>query len=400
MKSVPAEPRKILEALLQPGASVPTEAAPGEVEKARGLVASVSTAPAADVEALPEPLALAVLEAAVRARDPQLAEALAGSAHKALAKAAKRALYQLRSAGLALPEKPPAPAAPPSAPAEAAPELPCLLTPVTGTGEQALLLVRPLRGGGLENFQVVFTDEAGIVSLDRAETNRGDYRKMLREFRGHPGAPREIGRERAREILAAAAAANLSSRNPFPVGVDDALRAFEVKPAEPAPLPPPEPEDERLAVRGHTLHEEPEIASWLPPEPELRVLAGRIDEVSSSPLALSEAQKSEQVVQKVLATAHEFFTPAMKRLYARRLWRMASYFEGTARPGPAGIARAEARLLFHDAPAPSRFAEYLFEKVLVLTERARAGKELPKPGERLEPAAPAEKKTPGGLIIP
>src|SRR4051812_9185371 len=92
-------PKKALE-LLTTGAPVPgfDEAA---VSSARALVAAPTEASAETVAALPAPLALAVLESSVRSRSPRLALALGhGGGDKELVRAAKRALHQLRSAGV------------------------------------------------------------------------------------------------------------------------------------------------------------------------------------------------------------------------------------------------------------------------------------------------------------
>ncbi|NOJ88146.1 hypothetical protein HNV26_21365, partial [Myxococcus xanthus] len=100
MSSTSSDPRSLLDAL-RSGAPLP--AFPAEaVESARALAHDVSQASLARVEALPEPLALAVLEAAVSAGNTVLPEALASSSVKPLVKAAKKALYQLRSRGVAV----------------------------------------------------------------------------------------------------------------------------------------------------------------------------------------------------------------------------------------------------------------------------------------------------------
>src|SRR5205823_6374078 len=136
----------------------------------------------------PEPLALAVLEATVKAKRVELAASLQESTVRALAKGARRALYGLRSAGVVVPERPKAPP-PEPAPAVAEPEeddfewLPCWLSAPTGTGERGLLAVRPQKGGGLEVAQLVISDEKGITSLQVAETHRSSYRKQVRELR-------------------------------------------------------------------------------------------------------------------------------------------------------------------------------------------------------------------------
>ena len=124
---------------------------------------------------------------------------------------------------------------------------------------------------------------------------------------------------------------------------------------------------------------------------------------------LSPQQRSYQLLQTFRQAALQYFTQPVKQLYARRLWAMAEFFERTGRENSAQTARAEARRLFHDAPGvPSRFAEFLFEKVLLLTamqEATRAGAEaMPggreRPGAAERASAPGEKKSPGGLILP
>src|SRR5215472_8107407 len=106
-------PQAVLDALLN--SQVPPEGIGShEFERARAFVHSLATVSPADVEQLPETLALAILEAALRSRDSRLAEALTDSHQRGLAKAAKKVLYQLRSLGISVAEKKPEPAPAPS----------------------------------------------------------------------------------------------------------------------------------------------------------------------------------------------------------------------------------------------------------------------------------------------
>lgn len=397
----PTEPRALLDAL-KSGAALPDFPADA-VESARTLARDAAIANPAAVDALPEPLACAVLEAAVIAGSPVLPEALALSRRKAVAKAAKRAAYRLKSRGIAVaePHRPESDTTPATAPTPEA--LPALLSPTTGNGEFALVLGRPLRGGGIELVQALISDETGVHELAISEVSRATYRKMLKESRAGRYAA-EVPHALAGEQLAQAAGRNLRTHTPFPHGLDMALRHHALQPTEEPTLPPPEPEDERLALtEGARLHETPEIAQWLPPEEELRRVVGKMDEVKVSPLALSPIQREEQLQQAVLALAHAFFTPAMRQHYARRLWRMAEFFERTERTQEARVARAEARRLFHGpAEPPSPFTERLFEKVLRLA-RMPPGQEPLETTEAAEASpAPAtsERRSPGGLIIP
>jgi len=399
-KPAPPRARTLLDALLDESSTLPGFAA-DDAARARALARDVHASAPSELESLPEELALAVLESAVRSRDARLPDALATSNRRALSKAAKKALYQLRSLGVSVPEKKiSSPAAPP--PAAATDELPSLLSAVSGTGEQALIVPRSRRGGGLEVMQFVISDEKGIVHLADNEVSRGAYRKQLKEIRAGQTAPAiEISSDQARLILSAAAARNSESQTEYPAGADEALRHLGASPQrETLQLPAPEPEDERLATEAAQLHAQPELQPWLPPEPQIRLLVAKMEEIVHSPLQLTDAQKSEQLVHQFRSAARAFFTPEMQKLYAGRLWRMADFFDRTGRERQARIARAEARRLFHHAAEPfSRFGEFLFEKVLLLSQRAQAGEQLPQPGGP-EPRRPVEHRSPGGLILP
>jgi hypothetical protein len=403
-KSPQADPRHLLDAL-RSGTPLP-DFAPDVLERARALAAEPSTATPADVEALPEPLALAILEGTVLAGSPTLAEALAGSGHKALVKAAKKALYRLRSRGVevAEPARPPAPE--PSRAAVATPEaLPAVLTSIDGTGERVLEVARPLRGGGVEAIQLLLSDEHGVERIQVVETNRGEYRRVVKQATSPgPDAAVEIPHAEALERLAAAVGLNLRTHTAFPPGLDAVLRHLGVQARNvPPALPAPEPDDERLAHEAHTLHDEPELRGWLPPMSELETLAFKVDELEASPLALTPAQRNEEIIQAAHTQAHAFLAPeALRRLYASRLWEMGLHFERLGKEHPAQVARAEARRLWHGATEPpSRFIERLYEKALLVTMRDQAhARTRARAEQQARAAEPEERRSPGGIILP
>lgn len=389
MKSL--DPKKLLQAL-QSGAPVPFPDAEA------GLATRLLTQPHPDlteVESLPAVLAEALLEAAVARGDAALVERLSVSTHKVLAKAAKKAAYRLRSAGLEV-QSPATPSAAPAPPA-ATDELPALLSGVTGSGERALVVVRPLRAGGLDMFQLVISDELGVLHLRRQSTSRSAYRAQVKELRRGQVPTLEVDTARAREELSVALGANLASRTPLPPHTDELARALGARPVETEPdLPLPEEGDATLATEAHTLHNEPEIRGWLPPEEDLRAVSEKLEAMAQSPLALTEAQRGQQMFELFRHSAQAFFTPARSRLYARRLWRMAELFERTGRERQARLARAEARRLFHQAPGYfTRFGEFIFEKVVHLSRI------LPHQGPAPVTPEPESKSAPTGqLIIP
>ncbi|HYO54478.1 hypothetical protein [Archangium sp.] len=411
-KSPQADPRPLLDALRAgtPLPDLPSDA----VERARTLAAEPASAPPADVESLPEPLALALLEGAVLAGSPTLAEALASSSHKVLVKAARKALYRLRSRGVEIAEPSRPSASAPSRPVVAGPEpLPALLTSIDGTGERVLEIARPLRGGGVEALQFLYSDEHGVTRIQVVELSRGEYRRVVKQATS-PGsdAAVEIPHAEALERLATAVGLNLRTHTSFPQGLDTALRHLGVQARDvPLEIPPPEPEDERLVNEAHKLHEEPEMRGWLPPMAELERLAFKVDELESSPLALTTAQRNEEIIQAAHAQAHAFFaSPEMRRLQAGRLWEMALHFERIGKEHPARVARAEARKLVHGpTEPPSRFAERLYEKALLVTMAERVApstrdkeetRARARTAEQRAQIEEAERRSPGGIILP
>lgn len=332
----------------------------------------------AQVEALNEAETQAVLTAWVAARRAELPTALATSSSKAHARLAKKALYQLKSLGVAIAEaKRPAVA---SAPVEdETDDLPGVISASVGTGERVALFASPIRGGGIDLYQTILSDEFGIAQFDHAKTNRGTYRNRLRELRAQP----EVGvlfvpLPRIVEELGRALSLNERTRTDLPPNVSEQLTRLGVVPLDPDwPVPKPNADDAPLVAEGAALHDDPEIAQWLPPEAELVKLA------DNPPKAPDErrARANEGV--------DRFFTPAMRLIYARRLLHTADVFEGTGREALAPIARATGRHLAHlDANTP--FSTRLFEKVFALNEpkadpiaellaRAPAAGKLPTP---------------------
>jgi hypothetical protein len=359
----------------------------------------MSNLSATQIEALPPADAAKAVETAIAGQQLELLTALAASTSKALAKLAKKGLYQLKSKGVAVPETPPA--RPSTPPATATEELPAVLSSIIGTGERALLFARPVKGHGLESFQCVLSDTLGLLDVTRGETSRGDYKKHLKAIRGQPQGFIEVPFSRVVEELEHALFLHHKQDTGLPTQDAESLVRRLGLTAQERSLPPL-PEDKGLAAQSHSLHQEREIASWLPPEPLIRVLMQRIEEVRVSPLQLSEAQRVDQSRKKLELTAREFATAEIAALYSRRLQNMAEVFAGTGRADAAQRASAEAaRLRSDDATAISPFFVALFEKVLTLSMQA-AQQHATSQGLGAQPApeAPPERRSPGGLILP
>ncbi len=363
------------------------------------------TLTAAEVEKLTADDAAKVLAAHVKAKKTELIEALAQSANKALARAAKKAAYQLKSSGVQVEAKkaepPPAPKAP-----EKKEEWPALFTVVAGTGELGMYVVRPQRGGGLAAWRAVTQDELGLVRLERLTFSRASYRKSVKQIIGD-GMAYEVPFERAKEELGRALALNEASKSPLPQGAAEAMMQLEIEPNhEPLKVEAPTAEDERLAARGGELHAEHELQNWFPSPDTLKVLDQRMQETLNSPLALSEAQKVEQLHQKAVQTAKEYFTEAVRRVYAGRLIKMADFFAVRGREEARKLCLATARVLFHQ-PGPGPYGEKMFTQVIdqSLAAQAKAVGQMTAQAEAAQANAPrlsppGAKRSPGGLVLP
>lgn len=317
------------------------------------------------VEALPEKEAAAVLSAWVKARRAELPESLAGSSSKVHARLARKALYQLRSSGLGV--EVPRPAAETVAPIAEAKEdeFPAVVTPPLGTGERALLFARPLRGGGVEMFQAIVSDEFGVAKLDAAQANRSLYRGRIKELRSHPDvAVALVPFSSVIAELGRALTLNDRTKNTPSPEMTDIVRRLEVEPLDPEwPIPPLESGDAAAAEQSAGLHDQPEIKQWMPPEQELAALG---KEPATDP--------AEQT-RRATEAATRFFTTPMRRIWARRLWQTAEVFDFMERPEPASLARATARHLFH-ASGLSPFQVRFFSKVFELAPQQKRIEEL------------------------
>lgn len=325
---------------------------------------------AAQVEALPEDKAAEVLAAWVKAKQTALPEALMQSKSKAHAKLAKKALYQLKSSGAAVPEvKPASESGPAPLPAKEDEAMLGTMSPVLGTGDRALFFARPLRGGGIEIYQAIISDEFGIVQFDRAQTNRATYRNRIKELKAQADISLIfVPLERIIEELGRAMTLNDRSRTNIPSEMADGLTRLGVVPLDPDwKLPALEASDAKAAAGGAALHDEEEIKAWMPPEKELTAMASIAAEVKDG-AAKADAKGAE--------LAGAFFTPAMRQIYGRRLWQMAELFEASGRTASASTARAVGRHLFHTTE-PSAFTTRLFAKAFELAAK-------PNPADKLK----------------
>lgn len=399
------EPEKLLALIKDPNqgsAQIATAAGVSRDDAARAarLVTAIAKAPVEEVLALPASLAAAVVRAAFLANRADVVVAAADSPEKEVAKEAKRAMHLFRSRGVALPES--KKAAPAPAPAAPEPEMACYVSAIDGYGERAVWISRVVPGKGIEIGQAVVSDVEGITSLQVGLLGRKEFRAFTTdlEARGGTMGVREVSRDEAKALVAAARRQNDASGKHVPESADPWLGRLGPAGAPPDPrarFAPGSETEETSAVEGSgRLHERPIFRGWLAEEEALRTLAQKLDEISVSPLYLDERQRAEQARHALSAAMEAYFTAERKARLSSRLLDMAWHLAEMDDAEGASLAAAAARAIGQGAADRVPFARRLFEKAF-----PGLGEPLPEPGAAVPAETPPEAAAPGEpLIIP
>jgi hypothetical protein len=334
---------------------------------------------AAEVGALPEPLALALVHAASDGRKSQLLAEIAAVAPKLVAKEAKRELQRLKQKGVQVQEVR-SRAEPVMKPVPEAEAPPCLVSSIDAYGERAVWWTRATKGG-VEVVQAVVSDVKGVLAVDALSLPRRAFRDFLRRLpRGGMVTTAEVPKDWARHLIAAAEEEGVRNGFSPPPAYLEALRVLG-----PAPLTPPSPPGEEIdlpaeqeaeqAQAGASLYGDPLFAAWIPEEEELRAFALKLDEIAVSRLYLDDAQKKQAMYEAAEDAAVGYFTPQRRSRYARRLLEMAHVLRSERRTELARVALAVSRALPGENGDRNSFARGLF--VHALEQRFARGREGP-----------------------
>jgi hypothetical protein len=358
------------------------------VAQTAGLEGPDGSALAAQIAALSEWLALALVHAAGRSARQEVLLPIAMGPHKALVKEAKRELQRLKQRGVQVQELRPSGEAVLKPLPEAEAPL-CYASSIDAFGERAVWWTRPARQG-VEVVQVVCSDLKGILTADALALSRKSWREFVKRL-PRQGAvfTVEISKEHARALIAEAEAAG--ARNGFSpaAGYAESLRMLGPAPEPLPPSPgsavelPPESEAQARAA-GATLFDDPLFAAWIPDEDTLRSFALRVDEIAVSQLYIDEKQKDDALDRAAEDASQLYFNSARRALYAKRLLEMAHVLAHAGRMEPARIALAVSRALPQELHTP--FCRALFAHALRGRLKTRA--------------AEPEEAQPGTLITP
>jgi hypothetical protein len=330
-----------------------------------------------DVELLPAALSAdegARLVELLRARgDAERLARLGDAADKALAKQARRALHLLRARGVKAPP-PRKREFRPAGPHASAEEL-SLASTIDGRGERIVWLVRSAPDG-FDVFEAQLSDTRGLLGFTAAHAPR-------REWRQH--AARVVGDER----LAVGRISERHARALVEQGYQRTLAAGRVPPEEFArarlslghfepeaehpslALAPPLPLDE---ARGRlaSLHELPELRTWIPPEELLPELDLAIGNIATSKLVIDPAQRREQLAE-IDKLADRALDAPLRARYVERLRESAYLLAVRGKLEAARLASTAAALTADEGVAgrENPFVVQLFAKVVRQSELER-----------------------------
>jgi hypothetical protein len=276
---------------------------------------------------------------------------------KAGRKALRRVLHSLRTAGVALPE------APPAAPKiSRLPEIEeslqaAYLLPLDPRGARIVFLIEPNPSGGARLVEAAVDDVRGIVDFGVYSAGRSRVRAFTRELEKRGGgAAVFVEPAAAKALLARIAQAHPESR-PLPKSFSDQRKRLGiVDPLADTPgdlvqraLGPVEADSPALA-RVEALIESGELGPWPPALERLREVGEAFKEKAEGTLIVSGATQRDRVETALTGAADELFDDEFSNVTATRFRETAYFFWKVEREDDARSALAAAAA-FGEGPA-------------------------------------------------
>lgn len=310
------------------------------------------------------------------------------SDHRAVAKAAGRALHRLRSRGVDVPEERRSGEFSLSIEPDVRGETRAWRTGVDGNGARIVWVLTPSPSGGHRLLEAVVDDERGIRRAHLSATSRKAVREHLGQLREEPSlllAPAPPARVAA--ILEGAERLARQAGEMLPTAylewrAGPAAELFEeVDEGAASPAIRRHLDPDRTTTSQELLEAAVELlgddvfANWAHVGSGAERAAARVREAEESRLAVDDEQRKE-LVEAAVAGAADDFDPELRRRYRRRLESMASLLWETGRREDARKAVAaavgftEVDALYERHP----FARALIQRgVFVAYQRRREG---------------------------
>jgi hypothetical protein len=324
------------------------------------------------------PLSLYLMELLASTSSHELQQILVDAAgdksKKELHKAAKKALYRLRSAGVQLEETRSASESILRAPRYTFFGASASL--IDAEGNRMLWLARTKALGGLHLVNCLINDEKGVLECYVYETNRKNYQEVMDQMMAIYTAV-EIDPLYCVHLIEEAAKLNAGSDTALPQEyleaqqiIGKAERAFDrpmiydhFREEEIYPNPV-------LLESGGRLFELDEFKGWHIPSDEMEPYNFKLQEAQESRIILSEQSQTERIEDIIGTAADELFQEKLRMLYSRRLEENALVLYLLDRRDDAKLALVAAVALKDESLPPRRqpFCSSLIERSLTLAE--------------------------------
>jgi hypothetical protein len=329
----------------------------------------------------PAPLA-AVLEALSTMATPEAAALVTQIAAKTDAKdvqkAARRALYRLKTMGVDIETGRPQE---PRKSVLEVPKLPvvtALTSQIDFDGNRALYLARRRPFSGLVFVSLIISDQRGVLDCNAFPVTKKDLSRLVADIRADDRLTHvELPPAYAQQLVEEGYQRNLSTGTPPPQdfqGLRDLIGMPEARWEQGPIYQLISPEEIRgqptwLALSGHLL-EVKEFQGWhLPPE-AVQQYREEVKRQADSPIIVSPALQQERIEAVQKRTLREIFDPDTYPRYRSRLEEMAYLLWQTKRPDEAKRAFASALALQGEGvdPAEHPFLRALFIRSVEMAE--------------------------------
>jgi hypothetical protein len=275
-----------------------------------------------------------------------------GASTKTARKAARRAIYRLEQAGVAVPASPTPPAGP-VVKHRAEQAVRAWLSGIDGTGSRAVwILFEGGLGGQLQLCSLILNDEVGVLEAAGGSITRKRLDTELRLLREHQKLPWvETDPVRACALVGEALALHARLATEPPPEFSRWRRLFASPPESLEADTTTGEVDPLLLDRSAELLESHELAGWFVDPEQLHEDALALLQARESRLVVSDQIKAERETAIVDAVIDKHFPSDARRRWARRLAEMALIFRSTGREETARLAASAESALIDDGKA-------------------------------------------------
>jgi hypothetical protein len=329
----------------------------------------------------PTPLP-AVVEALSTMATPHAAALLAQIAAKTdakkLQKAARRALYRLKTMGV---DTESLPSQEPRKSVLEVPKLPvvvALASQIDFDGNRALYLARRRPFSGLVFVSLVINDQRGVVDCHAFPVTKKDLTRLVADIRADDRLTHvELPPTYAQQLVEESYQRNLSTGTPVPrdfqglrdlIGMPDL--SWERRPIYHLVSPEEIRAQPAWLAQAPQLFEVKEFQGWHLPPDTVQKYREEIKRAADSPIIVSQALQQERAEAVQKRTLREIFDAEKRALYRARLEEMAYLLWQTTRPDEAKRALASALALQEEGidPAEHPFLRELFTRSVEMAE--------------------------------